>query len=112
MMPPEYRVSWLDFKLGFRMLARYPGLTLIGGLAIAFAIWIGAATFEIVTQVAYPSIPLDEGDRIVGFRNWDAERNEVDPRALHDLRAWRQELKTVQDIGAFRIVERNLIVGE
>jgi hypothetical protein len=24
------RVSWLDFKLGFRMLGRYPGLTVIG----------------------------------------------------------------------------------
>src|SRR5687767_13016642 len=26
------RISWLDFKLGFRMLARYPGLTIVGGL--------------------------------------------------------------------------------
>ena len=25
----DLRVSWLDFKLGFRMLARYPGLTII-----------------------------------------------------------------------------------
>src|SRR5687768_13128829 len=28
----------LDFKLGFRMLIKYPGLTLVGGLAIAFGI--------------------------------------------------------------------------
>src|SRR5688500_18753202 len=38
------RVSWLDFKLGFRMLAKYPGITIVGGLAMAFAIWMGAAT--------------------------------------------------------------------
>ena len=35
------RFSWLDFKLGLRMLVRYPGLTLIGGLGIAMAIAIG-----------------------------------------------------------------------
>src|SRR5688572_24081565 len=28
--------SLLDFKLGLRMLVKYPGLTLVGGLAIAF----------------------------------------------------------------------------
>src|SRR5688500_15215668 len=32
------RMSWLDVRLGFRMLVKYPGLTVIGGLAIALAI--------------------------------------------------------------------------
>jgi hypothetical protein len=31
-----------DYKLGFRMLVKYPGLTLAGGLALANAIGIGA----------------------------------------------------------------------
>ncbi len=104
--------SWLDFKLGLRMLVKYPGLTLVGGLAIAFAIWTGAATFELVTQVLRPTIPLDEGHRIVGLRSWDAQRNRVDPRALHDFVTWRSELKSVTDLGAFRMVQRNLITGE
>ena len=30
-----FRFSWLDFKVGVRMLARYPGLTLVGTMAIA-----------------------------------------------------------------------------
>src|SRR5215213_3276112 len=30
----------LDMKLGFRMLVKYPGLTIIGGLAMAFSIWV------------------------------------------------------------------------
>jgi putative ABC transport system permease protein len=108
----DLRVSWLDFKLGFRMLARYPGLTIVGGLAMAFAIWMGAATFELVSQAMYPTLPLDEGDRIVGLRNWDAERNRPDSRALHDFTTWRSELKTVQDLGAFRRIQRNLIIAE
>ena len=36
----------LDFKLGGRMLVKYPGLTIVGGLAMAFAIWVGAVVFE------------------------------------------------------------------
>ena len=43
-------ISWLDFKLGLRMLVKHPGLTLVGGLAIAFGIGAGAASFEIVSR--------------------------------------------------------------
>jgi predicted permease len=106
------RVSWLDFKLGFRMLIKYPGLTIIGGLAIAFAIWIGAGTFEIMTQVLHPTLPLDEGSRLVGLRSWDAKANRREPRIVHDFLAWRAELKSVEDLGAFRITQRNLILGD
>ncbi|HJU65396.1 MAG TPA: permease prefix domain 1-containing protein, partial [Gemmatimonadaceae bacterium] len=107
----EIRVSWLDFKLGFRMLARYPGLTLVGGLAMAFAIWVGAGTFELVRQIVRPSLPLPDGDRIVAIRNWDVATNRPELRALHDLAVWREELRTVQDIGAYRTLARNLFVG-
>ena len=34
--------SWLDLKMGLRMLRKYPGLTLVGGLGMAVAIAIGA----------------------------------------------------------------------
>ena len=104
-------VSWLDFKLGFRMLARYPGLTLVGGLAMAFAIWTGAGTFEIVKQILSPTLPLDEGHRVVGLRLWDVQRNREEPRALHDFAAWRESLESVEDLGAFRTLERNLITS-
>ena len=106
------RVSWLDFKLGFRMLARYPGLTLVGGLAMAFAIWVGAGTFEFVRQVLYPSLPLEDGDRIVGIENWDAAAGRAESQILHDLVDWRDQLESVRDLGAFRTVQRNLITGE
>ena len=36
----------LDFRLGVRMLVKYPGLTIIGGLAMAFAILAGRIVFE------------------------------------------------------------------
>ena len=103
-------VSWLDFKLAFRMLVKYPDLTLVGGLAIAFAIAVGAAGFEFLTQMVHPTLPLDEGLRIVGIRNWDAAAGRVEDQAMHDFVTWREELESVEDLGAFRTLERNLII--
>ncbi|HET6764839.1 MAG TPA: permease prefix domain 1-containing protein, partial [Longimicrobiaceae bacterium] len=55
----------LDFKLGFRMLAKYPGLTAVGVLAMSFGIWAGVVTFVMAGQAMYPRLPLPGGDRIV-----------------------------------------------
>jgi predicted permease len=98
----------LDFKLGFRMLRKYPGLTAVGGLAMAFAIWVGASAFEFLTQVVSPAIPLEEGHRIVGIRNWDASASRSADPSPHDFASWRDGLRTVDELGAFRTAERNL----
>jgi putative ABC transport system permease protein len=98
----------LDAKLGVRMLVRYPGLTLVGGLALAFAIFVGAATFEFVTQMVDPRLPLPDGDRVVGVRYWDrAEQTQALPTAA-DLRVWREAVRSVEHLGGFQTVERNL----
>jgi putative ABC transport system permease protein len=49
--------SWLDLKLGARMLIKYPGLTLVSSLGMAVAIAIGAG---VVTMV-YRSLTIIEG---------------------------------------------------
>ena len=104
------KVSWLDFKLGFRMLLKYPGLTFVGGLAMAFAIWVGAGGFEVVKQIVSPRLPLPDGDRIVGIVATDAAQGRTERRLLYDLQVWRTGLRTLTDIGAFRTVQRNLAV--
>ena len=98
----------LDFRLGFRMLVKYPGLTIVGGLAMAFGIWVGAVTFELATLVTHPALPLPGGDRIVLLRNWDAAASRAAPRALSDFLTWREALTTVTDLGAYRDVALNL----
>ena len=105
------RVSLLDFKLGVRMLVKYPVLTIVGGLAMAFAIWVGAGMFEAVTQVVRPKLPLPDGDRIVAVRNWDVKASRAENHALHDFESWREELGSVEDLGAYRTVQRNVSVG-
>jgi predicted permease len=102
-------LSWLDVKLAGRMLVKYPGLTLAGGIAITAAIAIGAV-FDVAAGVVDSALPLDEGDRIVAIENWDAEINNQDPQILHDFVVWRDALRSVRELGAFRTVGRNLIV--
>jgi putative ABC transport system permease protein len=105
-------LSWLDFKLGFRMLYRYPMLTVVGSLAMAFAIGAGAATFEVIKRATDPDLPLPDGERIVGLNYWNqAEYSQKFPTS-YDFLEWRKELRSVQDIGAFRPMQRNLVVGE
>ena len=107
-----FGMSWLDFKLGFRMLIKYPGLTVVGGLAMAFAIFTGAGTFEFLTQVVHPVIPLPEGDRIVGIRLLDAATGRTEGRASFDLTYWREGLESVEDVGAFGTLRRNFVTGD
>jgi predicted permease len=101
----------LDLKLGGRMLVKYPGLTVVGGLAMGFAIAVGAVIFQVLSLFVHPTLPLPAGDRIVHIRNWDAEANQAEPRALHDFMIWRGALTSVTDLGAWRDASRNLIVA-
>jgi predicted permease len=104
-------VSWLDVKLGIRMLAKYPGLSLVSVLGMAVAIAIGAGVFGAIGAMLEPSLPLHGGDRIVAVQNNRADNpGNPDRQVLHDFVVWQTELTTVRDLGAFRRVDRNLII--
>jgi predicted permease len=104
----QLRFSWLDFKVGFRMLARYPGLTLVGTVAIAVAIALGTIYFEAVDKFLNPRLPIRDGDRVVSIRNWDVNEFSPEERLLHDFAIWREQVRTVDDIGAAIVFVRNL----
>jgi putative ABC transport system permease protein len=101
-------MNWLDLKLGGRMLVKYPGLSVVGGLAMAFAIWVGIVIFQVVTLFLYPTLPLSAGDRIVEIRRRDAEANVREEQVLHDFLSWRDSLRSVTELGAWRGASRNL----
>ena len=42
----------------------------------------------------------------------DAAASRVEPRVLHDFAIWRRSLKTVAELGAARVSERNVLTGE
>lgn len=105
-------VSWLDFKLGIRMLVRHPGLTVLGGLSLTFAIVAGATTFEFFHQLLKPDLGFPGGDRVVALRVWDTRTLGEEEQALWDFHLWRAALSSVEELGAYRTVVRNLRVAD
>jgi len=94
------------------MLVKYPGLTLTGGCGIAVAMAIVVGFFSMNHWYFNPRVPLHEGNRLVGLENWDRQTHREQRHSLYDFLIWRSELKSVEDLMAFRSVARNLIDGD
>jgi putative ABC transport system permease protein len=102
----------LDLKLGGRMLRKYPGLTLAGGLALAIAIGIGASWYDLTGKIMAPTIPLPEGDRLIRIETLNTLTTAPEPRILRDFLEWRRELRTIADLGAYRTGRRTFVAGD
>ncbi len=101
----------LDLKLGVRMVAKYPGLSVVSVFGMAVAIAIGAMVFSWAAAMLDPTLPLEGGDRIVAVQTDRADTpGDFDEHVLHDFVEWRTALTTVRDLGAFQLADRNLIV--
>jgi predicted permease len=102
--------STLDFTLAWRMLLRYPGLSLVSVLGMSVGITIAAGAFTIVSSMLGTALPLPEGDRLVSLVSWDASTNNRESRLLYDLQVWRG-VTSLEDVSVSRDVPHNLIVS-
>ena len=98
----------LDLKLGFRMLAKYPGLTVVGGIAMAFGIWFGAIVFQMYGILSNTSLPLPDGDRIAKVQVLDLKTQQDEERLLFDYQQYGG-IRSLTDLGAFRNVTVNVV---
>src|SRR5688572_4887744 len=105
----RFGFSWLDLKLGLRMLRKYPGVTIAGSAGMAVAIGLGASLFEFFRTYLDPALPLAEGDRIVSIQNADFETRRGRTPSLHDFEEWRTRSTSIVEIGAFRPMSRNVV---
>src|SRR5688500_18315732 len=106
------RFSWLDFVVGFRMLGRYPGLTVVGTVAIAVAIALGTLYLEALNQWQNPKLPVRDPHRVVSIRSWDMSKFRPEGRTLYDFAVWREQVKTVENLGAAIQFVRNLATDD
>ena len=102
-------LSWLDVKLGLRMVRRFPVLSLVSVIGMAVAIAIGAGYFGFFNAMLKPDLPFEGGDRIVSIRNTDHQG--PDGEFAFDLLAWR-EMKSVRELGAYVDDTYNLITKD
>ena len=100
--------SWLDVKLGLRMLRRNPGLTIVAVLALSIGIPASLIPFHGIDAMGAP-LPFDEADRIVGLGNWNVVNGRRESRALHDFFLWREELTTFEAVAATQRDAYNVI---
>lgn len=108
---PPLSSWWLDLKLGLRMLRKHPGLALAGGAGIAVAVAIAAGGFSFVYgNMLASSLPLEDGGRVVSLELWDQAAGKPEPRISYEFHRWREGLRSVQELGAFRTLTPNLIV--
>ena len=91
-----------------RGAGQVPALSLIGGAGQAVGVAIGAGFFAFFYFFLYATLPVEGGERIVALENWDTDANTEMRRSMHDLVMWQREMKTVEEIGAFRTIARNL----
>jgi putative ABC transport system permease protein len=106
------RFSRLDLKVGLRMLARYPGITLVGTMAIAVAIALGTVYFEAVNKWLDPRLPIPDGDRVVSIQTWNVDALNPEGRSLYDFAIWRDEVGTIEELGAAIPFVRTLLTPD
>jgi predicted permease len=106
----EPAFSWLDVKLGLRMMRKSPGVS----LAIVFALAIGIPVSLLPNHLAQSALgqspPFDEGERVIGVVGVDQ-----DGRAeLHvgDFEMLRQRVRTFASLGAVIVTEANVVSGD
>lgn len=103
---PWLETFWLDGRLGVRMLRRSWGLTLVGGLAMALTIGLGASIVNIWDSFAGTKLPLDDGDRVVAIQTLDKTAQRVHTATpLADFERWRQTLQSVENVSAMRAID-------
>jgi putative ABC transport system permease protein len=104
----ELRFSWLDVRLGARMLIKYPGLTIVGVFALAFAIFVGATGFEITKRAVFPHVSVADPRRVVTIGRQGPGQSSPGGASVRDFELWREQVKSVESLGAFRVDVRNL----
>ncbi len=105
-------ISWLDVKLGLRMLVKHPGLSLVSVFGMTVAVAIGATAFGMIYGMTSSSLPLDEGDRLITVQNSTDGFGAAASTHLHDIATWRAEAPAIAELGAYRILQRNLFTAE
>ena len=104
-------ISWLDVKLGLRMLVKYPGMTAVSVFALAIAIPAGLGPMHVVNAVLAP-LPEDESGRIRALRNFNVATRRGEASSLRTFAQWREELTAFDVLGAVTMRAAYNVISE
>jgi predicted permease len=92
-----------DIQYGFRMLLKNFGLTLAAVFTLALGIGANTAIFSVVNTVLLRALPGDEPERVMFL--WENNPQigaDYMSISLPNLRDWREQNQSFEQIGAFR----------
>ena len=58
-----------------------------------------------------PALPIEDGERVVSIQYSSVATGDAERRVLHDFAAWREELVSIEQLGAFRTRQLNLVTS-
>ncbi|MHB1194647.1 MAG: ABC transporter permease [Longimicrobiales bacterium] len=104
----QIRFSWLDIKLGLRMLVKHPWLTLAAVFALAVGIPVGLAPIHLSEAIEAP-LPEDPGNRVRAIRYWDPATTSAAVPGFQEFEFWSKRLTTFSALAAFRTSSYNVV---
>ncbi len=107
----EARFSWLDVKLGLRMLLKHPVLSVAAVFALAVGIPVGLAPAHVARALEAP-LPGDRENRVRAIRLWDPVSSSVASTTTGDFDRWARELTSFSQLAAFRTASYNVAAGD
>jgi putative ABC transport system permease protein len=103
----QLRFSWVDVKVGIRLLRKHPVLNLAAVFALAVGIPVGLAPSHLARALEAP-LPGDAADRVRAIRYWDPLSAAVAPTWDGEFTFWAQTLRSFSSLGAFRTSSYNV----
>jgi hypothetical protein len=108
--PTRLSPSFLDVKLGVRMLRKNPGTTAVSVFALALGIPLGLTPQWLADTIEAP-FPEPGGERIRAIRYWDTEASQLGTSTWYDYSLWRERLTSFESLGALRTSGYNVSLG-
>jgi len=99
---------WQDLRYALRTLAANPGVTMVALLALALSIGANTTVFTVVTSALSFDMGVDHIERMVFISATDASRRDSFSQSLPELRDFRTEIKSIQNLAAYRFVPVNV----
>jgi len=97
----SFRLSWIDVRLGLRMLVKYPTLTLVALFALTIALPVTLAPMHMALAVE-SNLPEDPDGRLQLLRIVNGSTN------VNDLARWRAGLTSFDQLAGVRQAGFNL----
>jgi predicted permease len=103
----QLRFSWVDVKVGLRLLRKHPMLNMAAVFALAVGIPVGLAPSHLARALEAP-LPGDAENHLRAIRFWDPLSSAVAPTWDSEFTFWARTLRSFSSLGAFRTSSYNV----